>query len=97
MFRASFRNESCWSEIAELKYPCAVLDMCDNEMRSYVAFLESDCIFTKDLPHFLLQMSMKTGKGWIDIGKAGLADGFLENAMSVSSFPVLISYIHTYL
>ncbi|XP_030128872.2 testis-expressed protein 11 isoform X5 [Taeniopygia guttata] len=27
-------------------------------------------------------MSMKTGKGWIDIGKAGLADGFLENAMS---------------
>ncbi|XP_066058590.1 testis-expressed protein 11 isoform X2 [Chamaea fasciata] len=25
-------------------------------------------------------MSMKTGKGWIDIGKAGLADGFLENA-----------------
>ncbi|NWU38655.1 TEX11 protein, partial [Hylia prasina] len=27
-------------------------------------------------------MSMKTGKGWIDIGKAGLADGFLESAMS---------------
>ncbi|XP_033369900.1 testis-expressed protein 11 isoform X3 [Parus major] len=27
-------------------------------------------------------MSMKTGKGWIDIGKASLADGFLENAMS---------------
>ncbi|XP_030911879.1 testis-expressed protein 11 [Geospiza fortis] len=27
-------------------------------------------------------MSMKTGKGWIDIGKAGLADGFLENAMN---------------
>ncbi|NXO43611.1 TEX11 protein, partial [Locustella ochotensis] len=27
-------------------------------------------------------MSMKTGKGWIDIGKAGLADGFLENAIS---------------
>ncbi|NXR48702.1 TEX11 protein, partial [Hippolais icterina] len=27
-------------------------------------------------------MSMKTGKGWIDIGKADLADGFLENAMS---------------
>ncbi|NWT85720.1 TEX11 protein, partial [Lanius ludovicianus] len=26
-------------------------------------------------------MSMKTGKGWLDIGKAGLADGFLENAM----------------
>ncbi|XP_053811955.1 testis-expressed protein 11 isoform X2 [Vidua chalybeata] len=27
-------------------------------------------------------MLTKTGKGWIDIGKAGLADGFLENAMS---------------
>ncbi|NWR80701.1 TEX11 protein, partial [Centropus unirufus] len=27
-------------------------------------------------------MSMKTGKGWIDIGKAHLADGFLEVAMS---------------
>ncbi|NWW73244.1 TEX11 protein, partial [Climacteris rufus] len=27
-------------------------------------------------------MSMKTGKGWIDIGKADLADGFLENAMN---------------
>ncbi|NWH79539.1 TEX11 protein, partial [Piaya cayana] len=27
-------------------------------------------------------MSMKTGKGWIDIGKADLADGFLEFAMS---------------
>ncbi|KAM6300229.1 testis-expressed protein 11 [Aegotheles albertisi] len=27
-------------------------------------------------------MSMKTGKGWIDIGKANLADGFLEIAMS---------------
>ncbi|NWY48802.1 TEX11 protein, partial [Sylvia atricapilla] len=27
-------------------------------------------------------MSMKTGKGWIDIGKAGLADGFLENAIN---------------
>ncbi|NXM69810.1 TEX11 protein, partial [Serilophus lunatus] len=27
-------------------------------------------------------MSMKTGKGWIDIGKADLADGFLENAVS---------------
>ncbi|NXJ93511.1 TEX11 protein, partial [Corythaixoides concolor] len=27
-------------------------------------------------------MSMKTGKGWIDIGKAHLADGFLEIAMS---------------
>ncbi|XP_074739074.1 testis-expressed protein 11 [Strix uralensis] len=27
-------------------------------------------------------MSMKTGKGWIDIGKADLADGFLEIAMS---------------
>ncbi|NWI94133.1 TEX11 protein, partial [Pitta sordida] len=27
-------------------------------------------------------MSMKTGKGWIDIGKADLADAFLENAMS---------------
>ncbi|NWV23260.1 TEX11 protein, partial [Origma solitaria] len=27
-------------------------------------------------------MSMKTGKGWIDIGKAGLADGFLENAVN---------------
>ncbi|KAM4886402.1 testis-expressed protein 11 [Sylvia borin] len=27
-------------------------------------------------------MSMKTGKGWLDIGKAGLADGFLENAMN---------------
>ncbi|KAJ7395537.1 testis-expressed sequence 11 protein [Pitangus sulphuratus] len=27
-------------------------------------------------------MSMKTGKGWIDVGKADLADGFLENAMS---------------
>ncbi|XP_038020429.1 testis-expressed protein 11 isoform X2 [Motacilla alba alba] len=27
-------------------------------------------------------MSMKTGKGWIDVGKAGLADGFLENAMN---------------
>ncbi|NXA36910.1 TEX11 protein, partial [Eudromia elegans] len=26
-------------------------------------------------------MSMKTGKGWIDIGKAELADGFLEIAM----------------
>uniref|UniRef100_U3KBS4 Protein ZIP4 homolog n=1 Tax=Ficedula albicollis TaxID=59894 RepID=U3KBS4_FICAL len=25
---------------------------------------------------------MKTGKGWIDIGKAGLADGFLENAVN---------------
>ncbi|XP_049683338.1 testis-expressed protein 11 isoform X8 [Accipiter gentilis] len=29
-----------------------------------------------------LNMSMKTGKGWIDIGKADLADGFLEIAMS---------------
>ncbi|NXI54958.1 TEX11 protein, partial [Chloroceryle aenea] len=28
-------------------------------------------------------MSMKTGKGWIDIGKADLADGFLEIAMRV--------------
>ncbi|NXK85883.1 TEX11 protein, partial [Formicarius rufipectus] len=27
-------------------------------------------------------MSMKTGKGWIDAGKADLADEFLENAMS---------------
>nr|XP_013802121.1 PREDICTED: testis-expressed sequence 11 protein [Apteryx mantelli mantelli] len=27
-------------------------------------------------------MSMKTGKGWIDIGKAELADGFLEIAVS---------------
>ncbi|NXW58001.1 TEX11 protein, partial [Eurystomus gularis] len=27
-------------------------------------------------------MSMKTGKGWVDIGKANLADGFLEIAMS---------------
>ncbi|NWV00386.1 TEX11 protein, partial [Upupa epops] len=27
-------------------------------------------------------MSMKTGKSWIDIGKADLADGFLEIAMS---------------
>ncbi|NXI38192.1 TEX11 protein, partial [Galbula dea] len=27
-------------------------------------------------------MSMKTGKGWIDIGKADLADGFLEMAVS---------------
>ncbi|KAM6381490.1 testis-expressed protein 11 [Pluvialis apricaria] len=27
-------------------------------------------------------MAMKTGKGWIDIGKADLADGFLEIAMS---------------
>nr|XP_054497718.1 testis-expressed protein 11 [Agelaius phoeniceus] len=27
-------------------------------------------------------MSMKTGKGWIDTGKAALADGFLENAMN---------------
>ncbi|XP_027519037.1 testis-expressed protein 11 isoform X1 [Corapipo altera] len=27
-------------------------------------------------------MSMKTGKGWIDVGKADLADGFLENAVS---------------
>ncbi|XP_063201950.1 testis-expressed protein 11 [Chroicocephalus ridibundus] len=27
-------------------------------------------------------MCMKTGKGWIDIGKADLADGFLEIAMS---------------
>ncbi|NXA04582.1 TEX11 protein, partial [Sapayoa aenigma] len=27
-------------------------------------------------------MSMKTAKGWIDIGKADLADGFLESAMS---------------
>ncbi|GAB0194942.1 testis-expressed protein 11 [Grus japonensis] len=27
-------------------------------------------------------MCMKTGKGWIDIGKAGLADGFLEIAMT---------------
>ncbi|XP_074003820.1 testis-expressed protein 11 [Numenius arquata] len=27
-------------------------------------------------------MSMKTGKGWIDIGKADLADGFLEIAMN---------------
>ncbi|KFU89174.1 Testis-expressed sequence 11 protein, partial [Chaetura pelagica] len=27
-------------------------------------------------------MSMKTGKGWIDIGKADLADGFLEIAMT---------------
>ncbi|XP_030330473.1 testis-expressed protein 11 isoform X1 [Strigops habroptila] len=29
-----------------------------------------------------LNMSMKTGKGWIDIGKPDLADGFLEIAMS---------------
>ncbi|PKU29904.1 testis-expressed sequence 11 hypothetical protein [Limosa lapponica baueri] len=28
------------------------------------------------------RMSMKTGKGWIDIGKADLADGFLEIAMN---------------
>lgn len=42
-------------------------------------------------------MSMKTGKGWIDIGKADIADGFLETAMSVGSFPVLISSKHTYL
>ncbi|NWR53151.1 TEX11 protein, partial [Regulus satrapa] len=27
-------------------------------------------------------MCMKTGKGWIDIGKASLADGFLENAVN---------------
>ncbi|NXH15528.1 TEX11 protein, partial [Bucco capensis] len=27
-------------------------------------------------------MSMKTGKGWIDIGKADIADGFLEVAVS---------------
>ncbi|XP_010076951.1 PREDICTED: testis-expressed sequence 11 protein, partial [Pterocles gutturalis] len=27
-------------------------------------------------------MAMKTGKGWIDIGKADIADGFLEIAMS---------------
>ncbi|XP_009708642.1 PREDICTED: testis-expressed sequence 11 protein, partial [Cariama cristata] len=27
-------------------------------------------------------MSMKTGKGWIDIGKADVADGFLEIAMA---------------
>ncbi|NXG55581.1 TEX11 protein, partial [Hemiprocne comata] len=27
-------------------------------------------------------MSMKTGKGWIDLGRADLADGFLEIAMS---------------
>jgi len=40
---------------------------------------------------------MKTAKGWIDIGQADLADGFLDIAMSVSSFPVLISYKHTYL
>ncbi|NXU86070.1 TEX11 protein, partial [Xiphorhynchus elegans] len=27
-------------------------------------------------------MSMKTGKGWIDVGKADLADEFLENALN---------------
>uniref|UniRef100_A0A8B9CR15 Protein ZIP4 homolog n=1 Tax=Anser brachyrhynchus TaxID=132585 RepID=A0A8B9CR15_9AVES len=32
--------------------------------------------------HFLFQMSMKTGKGWIDIGKADLADEFLEIALN---------------
>lgn len=91
-----FRHERCLSEIEELKYHSPTLDMCIKEMRSNIAFLESDYIFTKNF-HFLLQMSMKTGKGWIDIGKADLADGFLEIAMSVSSFPVLISYKHTYL
>ncbi|NXJ79280.1 TEX11 protein, partial [Trogon melanurus] len=39
-----------------------------------------------DLPEGTIQrqilMSMKTGKGWIDIGKADLADGFLEIAMN---------------
>ncbi|XP_062440915.1 testis-expressed protein 11 isoform X6 [Rhea pennata] len=30
----------------------------------------------------LILMSMKTGKGWIDIGKAQLGDGFLEIAVS---------------
>ncbi|XP_056347085.1 testis-expressed protein 11 [Oenanthe melanoleuca] len=39
-----------------------------------------------DLPEGTIRrqilMSMKTGKGWIDIGKAGLADGFLENAVN---------------
>lgn len=54
-------------------------------------------IFSQSTYDFLLQMSMKTGKGWIDIGKADLADGFLEIAMSVSPFPVLISYKHSYL
>lgn len=45
--------------------------------------------------HFLFQMSMKTGKGWIDIGKADLADEFLEIALNVSAFLVLVSYKHT--
>jgi len=53
--------------------------------------------FSQSTDHFLLQMSMKTAKGWIDIGKADLADGFLEIAMNVSSFLVLVPYIHTYL
>lgn len=38
--------------------------------------------FSQSTDHFLLQMSMKTAKGWIDIGKADLADGFLEIAMN---------------
>lgn len=46
--------------------------------------------FSQSTDHFLLQMSMKTAKGWIDIGKADLADGFLEIAMNVSSFLVLV-------
>uniref|UniRef100_A0A8C3D187 Protein ZIP4 homolog n=1 Tax=Cairina moschata TaxID=8855 RepID=A0A8C3D187_CAIMO len=39
-------------------------------------------------------MSMKTGKGWIDIGKADLADEFLEIALNVSSIEKLYTKLH---
>uniref|UniRef100_A0A663MIH8 Protein ZIP4 homolog n=1 Tax=Athene cunicularia TaxID=194338 RepID=A0A663MIH8_ATHCN len=53
-------------------------------MYVFYTFLNVCCvtIFSQSMYCFLLQMSMKTGKGWIDIGKADLADEFLEIAMS---------------
>lgn len=32
----------------------------------------------------LFQMNMKTGKGWVDVGNAMMADGFFQAAMVVS-------------
>lgn len=31
-------------------------------------------------------MNMKTGKGWVDVGNALMADGFLQAAMVVSYY-----------
>lgn len=32
------------------------------------------------------QMNMKTGKGWVDVGNAMMADGFFQAAMVVSYY-----------